>query len=373
MSIDQVRERVRQVIVASGLSQAEFAGRAGLDGPKMSKSLSGVRRFTSLDLARIAEVAGVTVDYLLGAEEASPASAARATATCSAEAAVHKARYFARLRADLAHLGYPLRPLRLEGDFRTGRWIGQGARLGALAVGAAREHGFNPPDTRDLAGLVESVFGVDVAVVDLPAGFDGLTWADENVQLILVGTSQLPARQRFTIAHELGHLLAEDDQGTHIDADVDAAEHRREPSELRANAFAAVFLMPEDRLREEVPTSGGLSESRFAELACRLWVSPSTLAWRLLNLGLISRAQCEAVRRMSAAEAADRAGRTGPLAEWINVASRPEVPQALVRDTYRAYADGKSTLRPYANLLGTDTATLRRSLDQVWEETPLTP
>jgi transcriptional regulator with XRE-family HTH domain len=73
MSGEQVvSQRVRQVISESGLSQAEFAAKAGLDGPKMSKSLSGVRRFTSLDLARIADVGGVTVLYLLGSRD--PAS-----------------------------------------------------------------------------------------------------------------------------------------------------------------------------------------------------------------------------------------------------------------------------------------------------------
>src|SRR5687768_9066828 len=106
MSVEQVSERVRQVIRQSGLTQAEFAAKAGLDGPKMSKSLSGVRRFTSLDLARIAEVAGVAVDFLLGTGDPSSAAAARSVMTCSADIAVDKARQLAQLRADLAFLGY---------------------------------------------------------------------------------------------------------------------------------------------------------------------------------------------------------------------------------------------------------------------------
>ncbi|MDX6744517.1 XRE family transcriptional regulator [Actinocorallia sp. A-T 12471] len=373
MSIDQVPERVRRVIMESGLSQTEFAVKAGLDGPKMSKSLAGVRRFTSLDLARIAEVAGVTVDFLLGNRTAPVASAARVTNASSANAALEQAQHFARLREDLTFLGYSQKPLALRDPAVGGTWIEQGARLAAVAVRAVRECGTEPVHTRDLAGLVETVFGVDVASADLHDGVEGLAWADDAVRLIVVATSQVPARQRFTIAHELGHLLAADDQRIHVDSDIDSAEHRRSPSEIRANAFAASFLLPEDYLRRHAPASGDWDQDTFAELACRLWVSPSTLAWRLFNLDLITRAQRETFRRMGAADAAARAGQVGALAEWIGAASRPAAPQALVRDTYRAYTDGKSTLRPFADLLGVDTATLRESLDQVWEETPLTP
>lgn len=63
---------------AASLSQAAFAERVGLSPDKLSKSLSGVRRFSSLDLARIAEATGTTVDYLLGGREpVRPRSAAR--------------------------------------------------------------------------------------------------------------------------------------------------------------------------------------------------------------------------------------------------------------------------------------------------------
>ncbi|HEU5157507.1 MAG TPA: XRE family transcriptional regulator [Streptosporangiaceae bacterium] len=373
MSGEQVvAQRVRQVITESGLSQAEFAAKAGLDGPKMSKSLSGVRRFTSLDLARIAEVGGVTVDYLLGSEVPAPTAAARSVVACSADVAVDKARELAQLRSDLAFLGYPQSRRSVGARPKTGRLIDQGARLAAEAVAFAQGQGHDPCHNRDLGDLVEKVFGIDVAAAELPDGFDGLAWTDANTQLILVGTSRVAARQRFTIAHELGHLLAGDDQQIHVDTDLYAEEHRKKPSEIRANAFASAFLLPEGCLQTEV-TGIDWSPEAFAKLVCRLWVSPSTLAWRLLNLGLINARQCTGFRQMSYAQAAERAGQMDAFAEWIGKASSPSVPLALVRDTYRAYADGKSTLRPFAKLLGIDTDTLRQTLDEVWEEPRLTP
>ena len=371
MSVEQVSKRVRQVIAESNLSQAEFAAKAGLDGPKMSKSLSGVRRFTSLDLARIAEVGGVSVDSLLGVGDPLPAAAARAAITCSADIAVDRARQLAQLRADLAFLGYPQRRPNLGKVRKTGRLIDQGARLGSMAGSVARGQGHDPCDTRDLADLVETVFGIDAAAADLPDGFDGLAWVDEHAYLILVGTSRVAARQRFTIAHELGHVLAGDDQHIHVDTDIFAEEHRKEHSEIRANAFASAFLLPEDRLRAETRGLDWVGDA-FAKLVCRLWVSPSTLAWRLLNLGLIDDRHCAAFRRMSFAEAADRANSMDAFAEWMAASSTPSVPRALLRDSYRAYVEGKATLRPFANLLGIDTGALRQALEEAREEPPLT-
>ena len=51
----------------------------GLDDSKLSKSLGGIRRFSSLDLARIAEQCDVTVDWLVTGEEPALAMASRTT------------------------------------------------------------------------------------------------------------------------------------------------------------------------------------------------------------------------------------------------------------------------------------------------------
>ena len=108
----------------------------------------------------------------------------------------------------------------------------------------------------DLPALVETAFGADVAVVALDEGFDGLSASSDDAKLIVLGTSAVPARQRFTLAHELGHLLAGDDQGVHLDKDIYDRAQAKDPSEMRANSFASAFLMPEDVLREAAGTSG---------------------------------------------------------------------------------------------------------------------
>ncbi|PCG87482.1 TetR family transcriptional regulator [Streptomyces sp. WZ.A104] len=66
MQQDEVAARVRQVIDAAGVSAREFARRIVIDPSKLSRSLNGTRRFTAAELARIADIGGVDVGWLLG-------------------------------------------------------------------------------------------------------------------------------------------------------------------------------------------------------------------------------------------------------------------------------------------------------------------
>lgn len=56
--------RIRELIRYKGLSQREFARAVGLDPTKLSKSLNGARRFSSVDLEAIAQACDVTLAYL---------------------------------------------------------------------------------------------------------------------------------------------------------------------------------------------------------------------------------------------------------------------------------------------------------------------
>ncbi|GAB3697041.1 TetR family transcriptional regulator C-terminal domain-containing protein [Nocardiopsis oceani] len=74
---DDVRSRAREAIRRSGFSQREFADRLGIDPTKLSKSLTGTRRFTARELSGMADETGVTVNWLLnGQDDADTVSAA---------------------------------------------------------------------------------------------------------------------------------------------------------------------------------------------------------------------------------------------------------------------------------------------------------
>jgi Zn-dependent peptidase ImmA (M78 family)/transcriptional regulator with XRE-family HTH domain len=360
MSTQVAAGRVRALIRDSGLTQAEFAVKAGLDAPKLSKSLSGVRRFTSLDLARIAEVGGTTVDWLLGAEKSTPALAARAEERRgpAVEWAIEQATLLSNARAGLTYLGNKHELPFLPDRPTASRWVDQGEALANAAVAHLVFRRADPTEGA-LADLVEKHFGADVAVLDIPPGFDGLSWQDDHAWLIVAATSQTPTRQRFTIAHELGHLLARDDQKLHVDEDVSDSADRE--SEVRANAFAAAFLMPYPALEPAVRSDELSNAAAFADLVMRLAVSPSALWYRLFNVFGLRLPQH--LRRLTTAECAQLAGQSGQFAERLTAAARTRLPKALVRDTYNAYVAGDITLRPLANLLGVPADSLRESLE----------
>ncbi|MBT0774286.1 ImmA/IrrE family metallo-endopeptidase [Kineosporia sp. J2-2] len=350
-------DRVRELIAASGLTHRVFAERIGLDATKLSKSLSGSRRFSSLDLAEVSELCGVTVDWLITGTEPELAVAARSTGGTAA-VALEEAQRLSTMRSDMAFLGFgqPWHEPDLSG-------LRQGSAEERAAAARARitEVGRSVSEP-ELAEVVEAAFGVDVTVCALGQDFDGLSVSSDEAKLILVGTSQMPARQRFTIAHELGHLLNGDDQQIHIDANVYNAKYRLDESERLANAFAAALLMPSARLREAVGGTG-IDEPDFARLADELAVSPSSLALRLKDLRLIDAGVCDRFRKLSSARAAAMAGRGDVYADLVARSSRPRPPGLLCRDAYRAYESGEATLRPYAALLGVEVDSLRESLE----------
>jgi Zn-dependent peptidase ImmA (M78 family) len=242
---------------------------------------------------------------------------------------------------------------------RSSLWIEQGAELAEFAL----QH-LGPPNvigsSETFAGAVERAFGIDVRVLELDGGCDGLAfWSRGGARVLLVAATENPTRQRFTMAHELAHLLCRDDQDLHVDENVMVGS-RGNASEVRANAFAAALLMPESLLKERF-TDGEVIESTFAEAVMKLMVSPSSLAWRLLNLKLLSseqRAQLGSLRTLDCA-----ADRIDDYAAWVEASSQSRIPVRLVKDLLQSYLTGSATLRPLANLLQVPVELLRRTIE----------
>lgn len=103
-----------------------------------------------------------------------------------------------------------------------------------------------------------------------------------------------PHRQRFTIAHEIGHLLLHRDTASvFVDSspvffrDAASSEGTR-IQEIEANAFASALLMPQDAIREFVGNQpiDVHDEAAMKSLAGRFEVSVQALTIRLTRLGL---------------------------------------------------------------------------------------
>jgi len=354
-------ERVRAAMSSTGMNQVEFSSAIGLDPTKLSRSLSGARRLTSLEMARIAEISGVTVDWLLGVPSPPMRTAARTSGSSAAtDDAVREARRLLRQRMDINELlPAPVAVAQVEVP-SAGARTARGEKLAEAALQLVREQGI-PLPIEDLPAAIEMTFGIDVRIVDLESDCDGVALRCGDTGVIVVSTGDVLNRQRFTLAHELAHILARDDQELHIDVSVQSGQP--DLSELQANAFAAAFLMPADVLRAVPVSEGGLPQVTFDGLIANLKVSPSALAHRLCNLGIIDPEVRDQFVGVSAATALSRSGRRSDRYDWLNAARSTRLPMRLLADLMWAFDQDEITLRPLANLLGRDVEELRADLD----------
>ena len=102
-------------------------------------------------------------------------------------------------------------------------------------------------------------------------------------------------RQRFTIAHELGHfILHSSDMPLFVDKEEKVLYRNPESAtgelnkEREANAFAAALLMPASLLKKEIHNCDISSTDSITDfLANRFKVSEKAMTYRLTNLGLL--------------------------------------------------------------------------------------
>ena len=91
-------------------------------------------------------------------------------------------------------------------------------------------------------------------------------------------------RQRFTIAHELGHYVNGDHDAPR-DTSISFNQYNRDICEVNANRFAAELLMPDNVVKYLINFEHIYS---LDDLAKRFDVSTSAMHYRLVNLGLIN-------------------------------------------------------------------------------------
>lgn len=152
---------------------------------------------------------------------------------------------------------------------------------------------FQNEDTQTAAALTRNALGIEpnkpirnlinrlekagVIVLAIPLeihGHDAFSlWADSRRAVIIIDTGKPGDRQRYTVAHEIGHLVQ---HYILIGGDV----------EQEADDFAHELLTPEEAIREEITTPVTLSS--LAELKARWGVSIQDLIARAHELKIIT-------------------------------------------------------------------------------------
>lgn len=118
----------------------------------------------------------------------------------------------------------------------------------------------------------------------LPTGTarcDGFIMAASHVTKIFINPRMSRLRQRFTVAHELGHYFLHNDLPFRLLAMRSPLV--KDDIEVAADAFAACLLMPERVIREEMANC-----PQFDYLRDRFWISKQAMYRRLGTLGLLS-------------------------------------------------------------------------------------
>lgn len=122
---------------------------------------------------------------------------------------------------------------------------------------------------------------------------DGFLYREGHEAVIGVNREQAAVRRRFTIAHELGHLLLHDHDQVHVDRGFrvrlrnSVSTEGTDLDEMEANRFAAELLMPIGFLRADLEKREFdlADDNQLRRLAKSYGVSMQALAIRLNGLG----------------------------------------------------------------------------------------
>ncbi len=129
----------------------------------------------------------------------------------------------------------------------------------------------------------------------------GMLFRDGGRTVIGINANEGQLRQRFTIAHEIGHLLLHKapmylDTPAEVFMRNQRSSQSVDPKEIQANTFAAELLMPEKLVRAEAADAQAElskrsplvdTEELVERLAQKFQVSIQAMTFRLANLGVI--------------------------------------------------------------------------------------
>lgn len=168
------------------------------------------------------------------------------------------------------------------------RWV----RIQKLAKGLLDKFEIESPPV-PIHRLARGQGALIVQVPGQDCNIDGFLYQEDARVVIGVNRDQASVRKRFTIAHELGHLLLHKPEAVHVDRGFrvrlrsPASREGVERAEMEANRFAAEILMPINFLRKDLEHHEFdlAADEDLRSLARRYGVSTQALAIRLNGLG----------------------------------------------------------------------------------------
>ena len=352
-----IGRRLRLARTAAGLSRGGLEDALG--NLVTAQAIAKYERDESMPgsgvLIALADALGVSVDYLVGGQEMEVDAVdfrKKASASKRDEAQV-EAQVLRMLEGYLQAeelLGLPSvewdKPR--DAPYPVVNDLGEADR-GARAL---RDHwGLGIEPIPDLVEVLEGR-GVKVLSVALADNIDGLTarvrrTRGDALPVIVVNSTHWVERQRFTTAHELGHMVL-------------SVVGRKGDGEKTAHRFAGAFLMPAEALWSEIGkrrTSVGWRE--LFELKQLFGVSVQALTYRCKDLGIFSQALFGRLF-----DEYKRLGWRDPPHEEPLASREGEKPRRFKRLCLRALAEGAISEPKAAELLDISVRELDRRMNE---------
>ena len=186
--------------------------------------------------------------------------------------------------------------------------------------------------------------------VATPGKFDGLSAMIGDTHLIVVANNVTGDRQRFTIAHELGHLILDDRISSELDI------------EKACNRFAGAFLLPRNSVIERLGRSRKYIDiAELSFLKAEFGISMVGILYRALDLEIISR---EFHREMTSTFIENGWNKVEPGKQYP-----AESDYAFQQQIFRALSEEYIGISKAAELLGVsiDEFNLIHDLTATWE------
>lgn len=125
-----------------------------------------------------------------------------------------------------------------------------------------------------LREVVKHIPDLDIDGQELEVGISGLQITFKGQSYIRYNTTHATTRNRFTVAHEVGHLILGHTNTCNL-------HNSGAPEEVEANQFAAELIMPLKLLKVAIVTHGTVSS-----LATAFWVSKDAMGKRVMETGV---------------------------------------------------------------------------------------
>jgi XRE family transcriptional regulator, fatty acid utilization regulator len=296
---DQIARRIRALREARGLTQAELARTLGFnDRQTLAAIEAGERRVSPRELVEVAEALEADVDvfldpFLLIGEGAFSFRAKEVPEAVLAAFEDQARRWIATYRELGLQSGTG--PRRLGQKLELYPWSSfEDAAASAELLREAWRLGDVPADRLEEA--IETELGALVLYVDAAEGISGAASQLPGLHTILVNRREPRGRRSFDLAHGLFHVLTWDAMPPRRVEPLEVKPAKGNRVEQMAESFAAALLMPAAVVSARWQARGGEELPLWmSRTAAQLRVSAPALQWRLVNLGLMTKAEARAM------------------------------------------------------------------------------